>query len=233
MAPVPYKPLATVEDMLDGPFRYMLQGASDTFAASTMTRASRNIESRCTRRLAPFGPVTQSERAEGVASDDPGYTAMPMSMTSTLALSRAQAFGASAGNLVRDVWLADFAPEWPELWTYSDVSVLIRPPLGGDGQTVRPDALEGPQPDTGHLRLPFGTYCPIGSTIEVTYSGGYTRGTPDDLVQAAMLQAAKLLILSVSPERRADLSTADLNDEIDRLLRPYGGAVRQVARVKK
>lgn len=219
VAPV-YAPLAAPSDMLDGPLSYILKGAKESFIAATLARASRNIEARCARRFAPFGPITQSERAEGVGSGV-GNSDAPMSMSSALALSRARAFG-SFGDMVRDSWLDEYAPLLPELWTYSAVSVTVTAPFGGAGQTVIP--VEGPRPDTGHLRLPYGTYCPPGSTIAVTYSGGYTVATPDDLVQATILQATKLFILSIEPEKRSGLGTDDLDLEIDALIAPYARA---------
>lgn len=221
-----YTPLASQDDLEDSPFKYALQGASQTYIAATLARASRNIEMRCGRRFAPFGPITQTELAEGVASDASPATDLPMSMAGTLAMSRSRAYGQSS-KLVRDIWLDHCAPTHPELWTYSNVSVLIVPPFGGQGQTIGgpgSGALVGPFPDSGHLRLPFGTYCPIGSIIETTYSGGYTLGVPDDLVQATMMQAVKLFILGIAPERRANMTTADLDAEIDALIAPYARA---------
>jgi hypothetical protein len=223
--------MATDADMRDSPFRYALDGASETYVNATLARASRNIESRCARRFTPFYGLVQSERAEGVALDAVGGVDVPMSMTSTLALSRAQAYGGSAGNLVRDIWLDERPPMYPELWTYSDVSVAITAPFGGGpqvfggpGTTGAAGLLEGPQTDTGHLRLPFGAYCPVGSTIATTYSGGYTEGFPDDLVQATIMQAVKLMILTIAPERRQSLTTEDLDAEIDVLIAPYARA---------
>jgi hypothetical protein len=222
MVAAAYRPLATPEDMRDGPFKYLLSGATDTYLASTMARASRNIESRCGRRLTPFVGAVHSELAEGVSSPSTGG-GMPISMIDTLTESRASALTGS-GAMVRDVWLHDHAVVWPDLWTYSDVTVQVLPMVGGEGQTYSAGVFQGPQPDSGHIRLPLGTYCPIGSTIRVTYSGGYTVAIPDDLSEACMLQAARLLILSIAPERRGGLTTADLEAEIDAQLRPYGGA---------
>ncbi|MCU1616987.1 MAG: hypothetical protein JWO98_4527 [Frankiales bacterium] len=218
MTPAVYTPLASVADMREGPFNYALTGASAPYVEATMRRASRHIETRCARRLAPFTALTQADRADGVAMDDsaPG---IPLSLTGTLALSQAAAYGTTT-SLVRDVWLAEFAPTYPELWTYSDVSVLVIPPFGGGGQMVA-DGIEGPETDTGHLRLPYGTYCPVGSTIRVTYSGGYTHGIPEDLAQAAMMQATKYFILGIAPERRAGMSTTDLDAAIDEAIAPY------------
>lgn len=216
-APV-YVPLASAEDMREGPFRYALTGASPAFVESTMRRASRHIETLCARRLAPFTGLLQTERAEGVAQDNPGTGGLPLSLTATLALSQARAYG-TASALVRDLWLDEHAPAYPDLWTYAGVAVTVLPPFGGGGQAVTP--LEGPAPDTGHLRLPYGTYCPVGSTVRIVYSGGYTVGVPEDLVQAALMQATKFFILGIAPERRGDLGTKDLSEAIAEAIEPY------------
>lgn len=214
----PYQPMATPADLRDGPFKYVLTDASPSFVDATLTRASRNIEARCARKFVPFYGLVQTERAEGIALDSYGTYYGPQSMMATLQLSRADAYG-GLGNLVRDVWLDEHAPLSPDAWSYSDVSVEVTPQIGGPPMPVA-GALEGPYPDTGHMRLPLGTYCPVGSIIRVTYSGGYTV-IPDDLVQAAIMQTVKLLILTISPERRASMSTDDLDAEIDMLIAPY------------
>lgn len=219
---IPYVPMAAEADLQDSPFKYALTGASDTYIASTLARASRTIEARCARRFVPFGPVTQNEIAEGISLDNSGSPDVPLSMAGSLALSRARAYG-QGGRSVRDFWLDEYAPKYPEQWTYTDVSVLIIPPFGGSGQAIAGN-LVGPFTDTGHLRLPFGTYCPVGSDVTITYSGGYTGGVPDDLVQATMMQAVKLFILGIAPERRANMTTADLEAEIDALIAPYAKA---------
>lgn len=221
-APLDYVPLATVEDMQDGPYKYMLTGGSASYLENVMVRASRRVESRCGHRFVPFTGITHTEYAEGVpmpeGSPSPGI-ALPLG--TTMSLSRATALGSGAG-WVRDVWLDEFAPQYPELWTYSDVSVSVSPPIGG-GPVPVGAAVEGPYPDTGQLRLPVYTYCPPGSLITVVYGGGYTVSYPDDLVQAAMMQAAKTLILALAPERRSSgLSTSDLEAEIVTTLGPYG-----------
>lgn len=212
-----YEPLASVADMQDGPYSYALRGATENYVKSTMVRASRRIESICGRRFVPYVDAVHTERAEGVPPDGDGV-GLPVSTVGALQMSLARAYGA-AGQMVRDVWLADYAPVAAHLWTYSNVTALVTAPVGGAQST---GIYEGPHPDTGHLRLPLGIYCPVGSTIEIRHSGGYTLGYPDDLVQASMLQAVKLFILGLAPERRGSLSTADLDNELVSLLVPFG-----------
>jgi hypothetical protein len=61
----------------------------------------------------------------------------------------------------------------------------------------------------------------VGTKIQVTYGGGYTRGYPEDLIQATKLQAAKTLIVELEPQARPGMDTNDLENEIVSLLAPY------------
>lgn len=222
-----YQPLATVEDMREGPYKFVLTGAGETYAARTMVRASRSVESRCGRRLAPFVGASQSLIADGVAGDDMAFGGLPISMAATLGVSRAQALG-NTGGMVRDFWIDDHPPLYTELWTYSDVSARIYPSIGGAGQDIAAGGVNtgvvGPMKDTGHIRLPYGSFCPAGSVVEVTYSGGYTLGIPEDLTQAAMMAAARLFLLEISPEGRGQMTTAELEAAIVDLLAPWAKA---------
>lgn len=213
-----YTPLATPDDMTGTPYSVLWRGTETGKQLDVMVRASRALETRTGRRLTPFTGLVQSERAEGVDAAGSGYSG-PLPLLDALGRSRAQAFGDGSPS-VRDVWLDEHAPLASELWTYSGVSVTLLPGYGGS-QTIAGSALEGPEPDTGHLRLPLGTWCPVGTTIRVTYSGGYTLGVPDDLREACLLQAAKLLILRMEPQARPGMDTDDLEKELTELLAPY------------
>lgn len=202
--------LITSADLAGGSVGAITQNyASDpNYLTSVANRASRNIETRCNRRLAPF-TVTESHLATGVDINGLGAAdaSMPLSMAGTLGLDRARAYGAFAG-LVRDVWLDQWAPQYPELWSYSNVSATLTRTLD-DTEQVIGSRITGPDPDSGHLRFSLGTFCPPGSLIKVTYSGGY-QTTPDDLVEACRLQALKLLILEIEPQSRSGMDTGDL-----------------------
>lgn len=217
-APV-YNPLAVPADLTSGPFSVLWRGTPQSSdQLNVMIRASRAIEARCTRRFVPFANLLQTQRAEGVDIAESGY-AGPLPLLAALGRSRAQAFG-NTNDLVRDVWLDEHAPLYPELWTYSNVTVTLAR-AWGDQQIIAGTTLEGPEADTGHFRLPIGTWCPTGTTIRVAYSGGYTVAYPDDLRQACIFQAAKQLILTAEPQARPGMDTADLEAEIVNLLAPY------------
>jgi hypothetical protein len=94
----------------------------------------------------------------------------------------------------------------------------------GDTQTFLPTQLrqwQGPETDTGHIKMPIGLYCPIGTTIRVVYSGGYTVEIPDDLNYACVLQATKFVLIGAEPEGRKGPSMSELDDEILLSLTPY------------
>lgn len=219
-APV-YSPIATVTDMRDSSLSYLVSKLTDTQVTQVMTRASQQVESRCQRRFAPF-LITETHIAEGVSmfgsGDDPG---MPLSFQGSLGLSQNRAFG--GGTLVRDFWVDQYAPLWTDFWSYTSMTVALYPMQGGTQMVVN-YANSGfpwyPDVDTGMVRLPLGTFCPVGTKIQVTYGGGYTT-YPTDLIQAVKLQAAKTYIVEIEPQARSGMDTADLDAEIIDLLAPY------------
>lgn len=212
-----YTPLAVAAD-LDGfgSFATLVRDFTGPAVDTLMIRASRAVENRCNRRLSPF-TITESQRACGVDIDGQLGDNFPLGLTGALGRSRALSLGVN--QMVRDVWLREYAPQNPELWTYSGVSIVLARAYG-DIENVSGTSLEGPEPDTGHLRFRLGTFIPSGTTVRVTYSGGYTT-VPEDLNLATVMTAAKLAILSAEPQSRKDMDTVELDAEILGLLVPY------------
>lgn len=219
-------PLATVEDFQNfGSNRELTQNEqrwSPGTIATLMLRATRSVESRCQRRLAPFTGKVESHEAVGIAPDEYGNQGgMPMDLTGALGWSQAAALGVS--DMVRKFWLDENPPMYQELWTYAlDTIEILR--TFGDTQSFSVadfGSFQGPEFDTGLVRMPIGTYCPLGSTIRITYGGGYTAGIPDDLNQACIFQAMKLVLIGAEPYGRSDLSTTGLDSELTMLLAPY------------
>lgn len=188
-----------------------------------MNRATRRIESVCKRRLSPFSALVESHRAEGISPDEYGEQGdMPMDLTGALGWSQAAALGVS--SMVREFWLDQYEPAgYTEMWTYELTTVEILRTFGDVSSFQASDfaALQGPELDTGHCKMQIGTYCPIGSTIRITYSGGYTVAVPDDLNLACVLQAMKFVLLGAEPEVRKDMSTEEIDSEIAGLLIPF------------
>jgi hypothetical protein len=166
-----------------------------------LAEGTRHCEDLTQRRLAPF-TMTELSRAEGIDPDEYTDSAnLPMDVRSTLSASYAQALGAS--SLVRHSWVSEFAPRYQDLWTYSNVSVTIIRSYGGTQQVSQAQILSGPEPDTGHLWFMLGIFLPVGSRVQVTYSGGYTVATPAGLVRACKFMSAYLAVRELDPESTA------------------------------
>lgn len=190
-------PLATSTDMLSGQFADLCRDYALPDLDQTMVDATRMCEGEASRRLAPFTAIPESHRATGVDPDEsanPG--GIPVSMQSTLAMSYASALGAGT-DMVRHLWLNEYAPRYPEMWTYSDLNVTVFQPVGGS-QYYPAANLVGAEPDSGHVWFTIGSYIPPGSLIRVTYSGGYST-VPADLARACKMLAATLILAEIDP----------------------------------
>jgi hypothetical protein len=212
-----YVPLASTADFNSfGSFPLLVRDYAAGAVDTLMLRASRAVETRCDRRLAPF-TLTESHRAHGVDIDGGLSSNFPLNLAGALGRSAALSLGVT--DMIRDVWLREHAPRNFEQWTYSNVSIVLARTYG-DTENVAGSSLEGPEPDTGHLRFRLGTFVPSGTTVRVTYSGGYAD-VPEDLNMATVLTAAKLAIVSAEPQNRKDMSTEELDAEILGLLVGY------------
>lgn len=195
----PGTPLCTYAQFTSGAFGDLVAGYDQTTVTDILLEASRICEDETNRRLAPFGPVTETHRAEGIDPDEyAGDVAnLPVDIRSTLGASYAQSIGAT--DLVRHCWVDESAPRYIDLWQYSGVSVTIVRSYGGTQQVAPAQILSGPDPDTGHLWFQLGIFLPVGSRIKVTYSGGYTVAIPASLVRANKYLAAEIVIRELDP----------------------------------
>lgn len=210
-------PLATATDFQAfAGFAKLVRDYAANDVVRLMGRATRAIESRCDRRFAPF-TVTESTRAEGVDPSGVDTGGWPLDLMAALGRSKALTYGVT--SMVRDVWLNEYAPLYPEMWAYSNVSVVLARAYG-DTENVLGSALEGPEPDSGHFRFRLGTFVPVGTTVRVTYSGGY-QIVPEDLNTATCYQAAKLAILSAEPQLRQGMNLDELDAMILELVAPF------------
>lgn len=205
-------PLCSVSQFEGGAFADLAAGYTQTTGqplSDILGEATRACESECGgRRLAPFTGLVETHRASAIDPDEySDQSNLPMDIQSTLGASYAQAIGAN--SLVRRVWVDQAAPLYQDLWAYSNVSVKAIRSYGGTQNLQPTQILNGPEPDTGHLWFQLGLFLPVGSRVQVTYSGGYTVAIPGDLVRACKFMAAWMIICELNPE--------DTNHDPDRL----------------
>jgi hypothetical protein len=164
-----------------------------------LVEATSTIEDNTNRRLAPFTGHICEERLFGIAPDEYGDVSadMPIDIYGSLGISKAAALGAS--DLVRHFWLDQYAPFYPELWTYNIQSMRIYRTYG-DYQDIdfAHGGIIGPNITDGHVWFRLGTFIPEGTFVKVVYSGGYTKGTPQRFVALVCSKQSSLLFLNAS-----------------------------------
>lgn len=188
-------PLCSEGQLRSGAFADLATAYTGGSLSDILIEATRACETETGRRLAPF-TLTESHRAEGIDPDE--YTDasnLPMDIIGATSSSYAQSLGAS--TLVRHCWLNEYAPHYPDLWAYSNVSLSVTRSVGGS-QSFTNANYSGPDPDTGHVLFNVGQFIPIGSWLYVTYSGGYTT-VPADLVRACKWMAAAIVCRELDP----------------------------------
>ncbi|MFE5868812.1 hypothetical protein ACFQ6V_09180 [Streptomyces roseifaciens] len=189
-------PLASAADLAAGQFADLVRDYAPDALDQLMIESTRQCEGIASRRLAPFAGVPETHRATGIDPDEhTEASGVPMDIQGTLGRSYADALG--SGDQVRHVWLNEFAPRYPEMWTYTNLQITILRSYGGS-QTVAPASLIGAEADSGHVWFSLGTFLPAGSLIRTVYDGGYTT-TPADLGRACKLLAASLALGEIDP----------------------------------
>ncbi|MEV6674575.1 hypothetical protein [Streptomyces sp. NPDC051162] len=179
--------------------------------------STRACESACDRRLAPFTSVTETQRADAMDVEDAMDAYVPLDPTSQLGFSRAQSLGSTL--LTRHFWVREHPARYPELWTGSIGAITLYRSYSG-AQTVTVNTVQF-EPDTGHCRFQLGTFVPPGTTIQVTYSGGYAT-VPADLVQACQYMAASMAVKQLDPvDGRSGHDPDALRADALEMLAPY------------
>jgi hypothetical protein len=202
-------PLCTWSQFTEGAFADLARNYTNTqVQTDLLLEATRICEGIADRRLVSF-TVTETHRAEGIDPDEYGDAAnLPLDLQGTLGRSYAYALGAS--TLIRHCWLNEYAVRHPEYWAYGNVSVQLVRSYGGT-QNLASTQTVGPEADSGHLWFNLGVFCPIGTLIRVTYTGGYQQ-IPADLIRACKLVTASLVLRELSPNsqsRNPELLTAE------------------------
>jgi hypothetical protein len=192
------------------------QGIDPGVLADILVEATSFIEDNTSRRLAPFTNHICEERLFGISPDEYGDVSadMPIDIYGSLGISKAAALGAS--DLVRHMWLDQYAPFYPELWTYQIHSMRIYRTYG-DYQDIdfNHGGITGPNITDGHVWFRLGTFIPEGSFAKVVYSGGYTEGVPPALRRACLFQAIKYVILECEPQMRAAMDLREIDAVVE------------------
>ena len=212
--------LATVADV-QRRFPELVVDLEPTLIADLLVEATAHLEDRTGRRLAPFTGHIYEDRLYGLDPSEYGNNAdLPVDIYGSLGMSMATALGSS--DLVRHFWLDQFAPVYPELWTYDIESVTLFRTYG-DFQPIAFDrgGLRGPDVTDGHCWLRLGTFAPIGSRIRVVYSGGYTRGVPPSLRRACLFMVAKFILLDFEPQIRSSMDLKEIDMQLDNIIAPW------------
>jgi hypothetical protein len=217
--------IATQDDLNRGAFakvvRTYLQSNDTAYLDVRLASAAQAIEEMCgNRRLMPF-TLTENPVADGVNPDqgEPSASLRDMGalgFAADLDYGRPTDFGSS----VRDLWVDQYPPTRSDLWTYSDVSISIRP-LWGGVLNVPTSGFHGPD-ETGHIILNLGILCPLGSPVTITYSGGYTEGYPLSLIEATRLETIRQLMLELDPGQTSHIDADALMADVLNKLLPYG-----------
>ncbi len=195
--------LCTWEDFSRGAFNDLARSYTDGVEQQRiLIEATRLIEQITDRRLVPFTGHTETCRATGVDPDEYPLAGAPVSAQAAMGQSYANALGSDDG--VRHVWLREFAARYPEMWHYTDVTVSVVSTYGGTtgAGSGSPIGMVGPEPDTGHLWFPMGTWVPVGSMVRMVYGGGYDP-IPADLVRGGKLMTAAIIMREIQPTKQA------------------------------
>lgn len=188
-------PLCTWAQFISGAFKDLARNYTDVQAQNDiLLEATRECETVCDRRLAPFTGLVETQRAEALDVEDALDAYVPLDPTSQLGFSRAQSLGSTL--LVRHFWVREAPPRYQEMWTGAIASITLRRSFSGS-QDVVSSTIQY-EVDTGHVRFQLGTFVPPGTTIVATYSGGYTT-MPANLVRAGKLMTASLIVRELAP----------------------------------
>ncbi len=218
-----YSDPVTLASVADFKRRYpeLVVDLDPTTIADILVEATSHLEDRTGRRLSPFTGHIYEDRLFGIDPDEYGTNAdMPIDIYGSLGISQAIALGAS--SLVRHFWLDQFAPTYPELWTY-DIQSMVIYRTYGDFQVIdfKNGGIRGPDTTDGHVWLRLGTFSPEGTRVRVVYNGGYTKGIPPSLRRACLFQAAKFVILEFEPQTRQQMNLDEIQKQIDDLIAPW------------
>lgn len=222
-APVPdfsFKPLATVADLRKR-WPALCNPKDDDVLFAALVDATREIEDRTSRRLAPFENHLDELGLTGINPNEfGGGTNMPTSIQGSLGMSYASSLGIN--SLIRRFWINEYAPRYPEMWEYEITEMKVLTTYGSY-QDISPQQgnILAIEKTNGFVWLQIGLFAPEESRIRVTYNGGYVYDTPGSLQRACLLQAVEFLIMESEPQQRHDMSIDELERQITKLVAPW------------
>ena len=215
-----FRPLASTADLRKR-WPALCNGKEDPVLYAALVDATREIEDRTSRRMAPFtghleemALVGQNPNEYGGGSGD-----MPMSLQGSLGQSYASSLGIN--NLVRRFWLNEYAPRYPEMWEYEVTQVMIQTTYNSWQDVLASNGMIDLEKTNGFAWLTIGFFAPEESRIRIVYNGGYVYDIPGSLQRACLLQAVEFLIMESEPQQRSHMSIDELERQITKLVAPW------------
>lgn len=215
-----FRPLASVADLRKR-WPALCNGKADETLYAALVDATREIEDRTSRRLAPFEANIEEMALVGQNPNEygGGQQDMPMSLQGSLGQSYASSLGIN--NLVRRFWLNEYAPRYPEMWEYQVTQMLVQTSYNSTQDVLATGGLIDLEKTNGFAWLTIGFFAPEESRVRITYNGGYVYDTPGSLQRACLLQAVQFLILESEPQQRHNMSIDELERQITKLVAPW------------
>jgi hypothetical protein len=216
-----FRPMASVADLRKR-WPALVNGKDDDTLYAALVDATREIEDRTSRRLAPFTNHLEEKGLVGINGNEYGGGSgnTPMSLQGSLGQSYADSLGVN--GLVRRFWLDEYAPRYPEMWEYQVTQMKIQTTYGSYQDISQADGnLLALEKTNGFAWLTIGLFAPEESRIRITYSGGYVYDMPGSLQRACLLQAVEFLIMESEPQQRTNMSIDELERQITKLVAPW------------
>lgn len=215
-----FRPLAAVADLRKR-WTSLTNGKDDDVLYAALVDATREIEDRTSRRLAPFTGHLEELGLTGINPNEYGGSSgnTPMSLQGSLGQSYADSLGVN--GLIRRFWINEYAPRYPEMWEYQVTDMQIQTTYGSWQNVLQSGGLIDLEKTNGFAWLTIGFFAPEESRLRVCYNGGYVYDTPGSLQRACLLQAVEFLIMESEPQQRKDMSIDEIERQITKLVAPW------------
>lgn len=215
-----FTPLATSADFKASAYANMASTLQNGELDRIMAVATRDCESACDNRMAPF-TLTESLRLTDTDVDDVIPNGIIVPPNAQLGLDYARAL--QTPTLIRGFQVRNYPKVYSDLWNAAaatSVSITLTWAVQHQPFVILPTQIQF-FPDTGLGQFTLGTFAPPGATALITYSGGYTT-VPDDLKQAALHMAASELAHMLDPVDANGADPDKLRTLAIKRLRRYG-----------